>query len=268
VELDVGVRLDVTDLASALANRAWLHRSQPFPHVVAHDVFTTDFYQSLEAQLRAVLDAGLSEVPDRTRFSRNIPGYDSYGIGFGALMPHPIGLFLSPAWRDLVCGLFGVERTPYVFAGAHHHAVGSSSGFVHNDYNPVWFVRSHDGRIRTPDPARCAYKTGEGTLPDSAKIEMVRGVAVLFFLLNDGWRPGDGGETGLYHLGRDPVDAPAVRCPPVNNSLVAFECTPHSFHTYLANPRLPRTSIIMWVHRGMADADAAHGVDAVERWTS
>ena len=265
--LNVAGGADQTDLESILESRTWLRRQRPFPHVLAREVFTPDFYRDLEEQLRSIFAAGLSEVPDRSRFARNIPGYDAYATGFDAQSTGgPIAVFLSPAWCDLVCGLFGVERTPYVYAGAHHHPAGSPSGFVHNDYNPVWFVRSRDGRIRSPDPTLCAYRTGQGSLPDSEKIQMVRGVTVMFYLMNNGWRQGDGGETGLFCSACDP--APDVTCPPINNSLIAFECTPRSFHTYLTNPSRPRTSIIMWTHRSMADADLAHGINRLERWKS
>lgn len=253
-------------LAGVLGDRAWLRRTEPFPHVVAHDVFTGACYARLAGALRSLLARGLSERPDPRRFARNIPGYDSYGMGFPADAPEPVGLFLSPEWRDLVAGLFGVPRTPYVFAGAHHHAPGSADGFVHNDLNPVWFVRSAHGETRTPEPERCAYKDGAGPLADAEKIEVVRGVAVLFFLLNDGWRRGDGGELGLYRGPAAAADRPDAVVPPVNNSLVAFECTPRSYHAFRRNVRSSRTSIIMWVHRPMADADAVFGHDALERW--
>ncbi len=257
---------DQTNLESVLACRTWLRMQRPFPHVLARDVFTTDFYRDLEAHLRGILAAGLSETPDRTRFGRNISGYDAYSTGFDAQSTGPTALFLSPAWRDLLCGLFAVQRTPYVFAGSHHHPAGSPTGFVHNDYNPVWFVRSRDGRIRSPEPTLCVYRTGQGPLPDSEKIEVVRGVAMLFYLMNDGWRQGDGGETALFRSAHD--SEPDITCPPINNSLIAFECTPRSFHTYLTNPRRPRTSIIMWIHRSMADAGLTHGINNLERWRS
>lgn len=254
-------------LESVVSNRAWLRRSRPFPHVAARNVFTGDFYGVLDAQLRDLLGQGLGETPEPDRFSRSIPGYDSYGIGFGADYPGPIGLFLSAGWRNLICDLFGIKATPYVFAGAHHHTVASANGFVHNDFNPVWFPRTDEpDRIQTPDPRRCDYKTGAGPLSDAEKIQVVRGAVVLFFAGNDEWRPGDGGETGLYATPDDPVDAPALRCPPINNSLVAFECTPRSFHTYLSNTRLPRTSIIMWVHRTLDEAGRTFGTEGLERW--
>jgi hypothetical protein len=256
----------VFDLAEILAHRKWLRRPWPFPHVIARDVFRRDFYGALAGQLREILSRGLSEAPARDRFSRSIPGYDAYGIGLDRALPGPLAIFLSPLWRDLLSGLFGIGVTPYVFAGAHYHATGSKSGFVHNDFNPTWFPRAATMQIQTPNHELCAYRSGVGPLDASRKIEVVRGAAMIFFLLNDGWRPGDEGETGLYDSARRPVSEPGVRVAPENNCLVAFECTPHSFHAYLTNTRLPRTSIIMWVHRPLEEAAEKYGRENLERW--
>lgn len=166
----------------------------------------------------------------------------------------------------MICGLFGIGPTQYVYAGSHHHAIGSESGFIHNDFNPVWFPRSAIENIQLPNYELCSYKTGDGPLQESEKVEVVRGAVVLFFLLNDGWRPGDGGESGLFTSSDAAISEPAVCCPPVNNSLVAFECTPCSFHAFLTNRRLPRTSIIMWVHRTLEEAVQRFGEEHLERW--
>src|SRR6266566_5230426 len=171
------------ELADILANRAWLRREWPFPHVVAQTVFKSGFYEGLTAQLQVILARGLSESPSPSLFSRNIPGYDSYGIGFDHSHPGPAAVFLSPAWRDLMSGLFGVGVTPYVFAGSHYHAVGSASGFVHNDFNPVWFPRCGNGSIQIPRNDICSYTRGAGPLPEFEKVQVVRGAVVLFFLL-------------------------------------------------------------------------------------
>lgn len=254
------------ELADILANRAWLHRSWPFPHIVARNVFKPDFYAALAAWLDDVLRLGLSDVPGTGQFARNISGYDAYGIGLNRSTPEPAAIFLSPAWRNLMCGLFRVGSTPYVFAGAHHHAPGSKNGFIHNDLNPVWFSRAADAEIQIPQQEFCSYKTGVGPSQESNKVQVVRGAVVIYFLLNDGWRPGDGGETGLYASAQACISEPAVRCPPENNSLVAFECTPDSFHAFLTNQRLPRTSIIMWVHRTLGEAVEKFGEEKLERW--
>lgn len=254
------------NLADILANRAWLRRAWPFPHVVARNVFRQDFYNALAAQLQEMLDRGLSDVPVKGHLSRNISGYDAYGAGFNWSAPEALAVFLGRAWRDMLCGLFGIGTTPYVFAGTHHHAVGSENGFIHNDFNPVWFPRAAGDELQIPNNEICSYKTGNSSLQESEKMQVVRGAVVIFFLLNDGWRPGDGGETGLYTSGQSPVSEPAALCPPENNSLVAFECTPHSFHAFITNKRLPRTSIIMWVHRPFEEAVEKFGEERLERW--
>src|SRR5262249_35264499 len=183
-------------LSDLLAHRQWLRRPRPFPHVIAWNVFSASFYRALASEIQSILDLQLSETPDARRFSRAIPGYDSYGIGFPATQTGALSLFLSPEWRDMVSSLFDITPTPYVFAGAHHHTPGSENGFVHNDFNPVWFPVADGECIRTPNHQVCAYKTGTGSLSDSLKIQVVRGAAVIYYLLNDGWRSDDGGETG------------------------------------------------------------------------
>ena len=85
-------------------------------------------------------------------------------------------------------------------------------------------------------------------------------MAVLFYLANEPWRPGDGGETALFHGAGGGIDRPAAVVPPVNNSMLAFECTPFSFHTFLSNVRTPRNSVVMWLHRPKSEVE--------ERWTS
>jgi hypothetical protein len=258
--------MSVESLADVIANREWLRRTVPFHHVVARNVFRPDFYAALCGQLQELLASGLSETPTRDRFSRNIPGYDAYGVGLGAAQTGPVSLFTSPEWRDMMCGVFEIGPTPYVFAGAHHHAIGSSDGFVHNDFNPVWFPRAVHSEIQVPDQTVCAYKTGDGLLRADEKIEVARGAVAIFFLLNDEWRPGDGGETGLYDSASTSGAQPSVRWAPENNSLVAFECTPSSFHAFRSNRRLHRTSIIMWVHRTLEEATAKFGAERLEHW--
>lgn len=257
-----------TALPEVLESGTWLRCSWPFPHLVARNVFKLDFYRALERQIRGILRLGLSEVPAVGRFSRNLPGYDAYAIGLGQAEGEPTAIFLSPAWRDLLSGVWGISPTPYLFVGAHHHTPGSRSGFIHNDLNPVWFPRASAGRIQTPHQDLCSYKTGVGSLAPEEKIEVVRGAVLIFYVANDDWRPGDGGETGLYASADARIGQPATGWPPENNTLVSFECTPSSFHGYIANPRISRTSIIMWVHRPLEDAVTLYGEERLERWKS
>jgi len=251
-----------------LKRRAWLHRTQPFSHIVARDVFTADFYSELVAHYHEILARGLHQGPTATagRFARSIVGYDAYGIGFNASTIGPLAFFGSLGWHDMLCGLFNVKATGHINLGAHHHAVGSASGYIHNDFNPTWFPRKDDAGIAFPDPRRCAYKTGAGPLASADKVEIVRAVAMIYFLANDHWVEGDGGETGLFDSAYTSVMAPYLRVPPENNSILLFECTPSSYHAFLHNPGRNRNSIIMWTHRLKSDAISRWPAAALEAW--
>jgi hypothetical protein len=255
-------------LQDIIRNRAWLKKQHPFPHVTATGVFVEEFFHDLETEYSDLLQSGVSEDADRRRFSRSISGYDAYAIGFSASTRGALAVFCSPEWSDLLAGLFNVSATGHVNVGAHHHELGSNSGWIHNDFNPVWFPSDGGGgTMRFPDHGRCSYKTGAGSLPAHDKTEVVRAVAMIFYLFNGGWKNGDGGETGLFRAGAS-IDAPTARVPPVNNSILAFECTPHSAHAFLHNPGRARNSVIMWIHRSMGDALARWPETALERWAS
>ena len=95
--------------------------------------------------------------------------------------------------------------------------------------------------------------------------ETMRAIAILYYLNNPEWSPGDGGQTGLYRAMSDQVDQAVVSVPPINNSLVAFECSPRSFHTFRTN-RQPRNSVVMWLHREKDEALAQWGEDSIVPW--
>jgi hypothetical protein len=255
-------------ISDVLENRTWLRREQPFPHVVARSVFANSFYIALEAGFNQILKRGLSEgkTARRETFSRSIAGYDAYGVGFSQLTKGALAFFSSPEWNKLMAQLFDVPATGHVNIGAHHHAIGSSDGWIHNDLNPVWFPRNSSGGIRYPDHEQCDYKTGAGPLQPSDKIEVVRAVAMIFYLCNTGWVEGNGGETGLFLSATASSDEPCMRIPPENNSILLFECAPFSFHAFLHNPGQARNSIIMWIHRSKKDALRRWHNQDLESW--
>jgi hypothetical protein len=255
------------DLATLLANRRWESHRLPFPHFAARDVFVSGFHAELAAAYYEVLARGVSETDDPQRLSRRIAGYDAYSLGVRASPDSPFGVFMSREWCTMLARLCNVATTPDLQITLHHHPVGSETGWVHNDLNPGWFVdRMPATGMNLSDNARCSYYSGrtrDGTTPVR---ETVRAVAMLYYVANAEWAPGDGGETGLYRSKRQPVDAPDKRAVPRNNSLIAFECTPFSYHTFLSNPNHPRNSIILWLHRPVADAIARWGEKSIVRW--
>jgi Rps23 Pro-64 3,4-dihydroxylase Tpa1-like proline 4-hydroxylase len=86
---------------------------------------------------------------------------------------------------------------------------------------------------------------------------------MLFYLSNPPWRRGGGGSTGLYRSGDDDIRRPVASVPPLNNSMLLFECTPQSFHGFISNVRTPRNSIVMWLHQTKAQVGQLWGEGAI-----
>ena len=247
-------------LEELVVNRRWLRRSQPFSHVVASGVFAEDFARELDEACRAV-------TSDRDHLV-HFGWYDAYNWGFKAGMEWPLSIFTSAEWCDFIAGAMGVNRTPHVAGGIHFHDIGSKSGSVHCDLNPVYFPAGYDDPVQLPKSDLVSYQHGPKAGSDVEVTEVVRAISLIYYLGNAPWQPGDGGETGLYRYGDDLVVTPVAAVPPRNNSLVMFECTPWSFHTFLSNRRSSRSSVVMWLHRELKEADALFGARRFEHWES
>lgn len=110
-----------------------------------------------------------------------------------------------------------------------------------------------------PPRGRCNYFTGQAKVPDAKPKEYIRAATMIFYLCNDGWEQGDGGETGIYSADCETEDTVVKLIPPLNNSLFLFECSPHSYHRFVTNPGRTRNSIILWLHASVQDAEARWG---------
>jgi len=254
-------------LDTILANRRWRKRLGPFPHVTAENVFQPDFYLELENAFRDLLVPGLAGDRDPARFSRNTTGYAAHSILFSPRQTGPFSIFVSRAWHDLIAGLAGVEAKGDMNGGLHHHQPGNPNGWIHNDLNPGWFVdNTNTDKINVYDSLVWDYKSGSAYGALLPVRETIRAATMIFYLNNPPWKPGYGGETGLYLSPRQPVEQPTVAVPPVNNSIVLFECTPHSYHSFIANRYQERNSVILWLHRPKAEVISRWGADKIVYW--
>jgi len=254
-------------LASRLEARAWTLCHEPFPHVRAENVFTTEFHRELEVAFGALLSgAGLASWPG-AHFRRNMPGFDATAVDFEGHVGAPFDCFVSREWCDVFARVFSVQGVRFVSGALHHHAAASRDGHVHHDLNPGWFADEGDARDIVLPRADVCYRTGATPAGLAAPArEMMRAVVIIYYLNNPTWSPGDGGETGLYRSGMDAVSDAVVSVPPMNNSLVAFECTPTSFHSFRSNRVQPRNSVIVWLHRDKQDVLARWGSSAIVPW--
>ena len=193
--------------------------------------------------------------------------YDASGWGFPADIDWPLRLFVTKEWHDLVSRAVGVDTVPYVSAGIHHHDVGGENGRPHSDLNPVYFaeVEPHDGMVSLRGDL-VDLKSGR-RLQENTPVTRQR----------------PGSLDPVLH-GQPPV-APRRRWPdgtlrapvrphrtarggvaPVNNTLLAFECTPNSFHSFISNRVSERNSITMWLYRSDSAAATRWGERNLERW--
>ncbi|MFQ6397046.1 2OG-Fe(II) oxygenase [Nocardia sp. KC 131] len=242
------------------AHRRWIRRTGPFPHVYARDVFVPDFYQRLAEEFERV------SAQQPAVFTPVSDEYSATGVQLNALPKGPLALFLSREWHDLIAGVAGVATTGDVEASLHHNPPGSPTGWPHSDLSPAWFAGPPPGQdeVRTPDAA-VDLKTGARSSTVTAR-ETVRAVAVLFYLANPGWKAGDGGETALYEHIAGVTPVPALTVPPLDNSMVLFECTPRSWHTFVGNNAAARNSVVMWLHRPMSDVLRRWGGERIAQW--
>jgi 2OG-Fe(II) oxygenase superfamily len=243
-------------LARLLDTTRWIYSTHPFPHVIAYDVFKPPVY----GQLARAFDSALESTDGR-------PYMEEHGI-HGCTIDQEIADHFYPLvtreWHDLLAAVLGIEATGHVALGLHHHRIGSQNGFPHNDLNPGWFIgEPAEGEV-IASGSNIGYTTGVLRVSTQRPVvETVRAASMLYYVCNPPWRRGDGGETGLYRSARDDIANPVVSVPPLNNSMLLFECTPLSFHGFVRNCRSPRNSIVMWLHQTKAQVSSTWGQNAV-----
>lgn len=260
--------MTVPALATLLRNRRWVRITDPFPHYYACDVFKPDVHFAIERTIRDLVGCGYSEKPARGRLSRSMPGYDAYGYTpRDEDIPPSLQVFFSRAWHDMLASVTGVPATGHIQAGLHHHRIGSASGTVHNDFAASWFAEVPSAEGLIPSRAElCDFKTGKRFVEGIPLRRVVRAASMIYFAGNGTWCDGDGGGTGLYRSGKDPVDEPEAVIPPVNNSLVLFEITPHSFHSFITNTAKERNSVITFLHCEYDYATTRWGPNLLVEW--
>jgi hypothetical protein len=251
-------------LKDMLLDREWALISNPFRHVVAQEVFKHKHYESMVQAFRSLMSKGTSETFDPNKMSRNMGKYDAYGYCFNQAECGPFEIFFQREWHDLFADMFNVKATGDIEVCLHHHKVGSLNGSIHNDYNPAWFPDGKPGEINASTDVH--NKPAEPKKPGGKNRLVVRAISVIFFLNNAEWEKGDGGETGFYEFRDTSVDEPDHAVPPVNNSLLAFECTPFSYHSFISNVTKERNSLIMWLHRDYEEAADTWGAKNIVWW--
>jgi hypothetical protein len=257
---------DAAKLApSGLASKGeWFRNARPYTHVRATNVFSDEVYQRLERSFQTILQdthAGKEGVPV---FRKATSGYDAWMLEMTPSLTPAFEPLFSERWMSYLAGVMNVPAAPEVDGALHHIPRGSRSGYIHTDFCSAWFdAGTRENRPRFPSRRLVDYFSGRPREAVAQPEEFIRIVTMIYYLCNDGWRPDHGGETGLFPTGKAGMGQ-VKPCPPLNNSLLLFECSPHSHHALLANLGSDRNSVILWLHCGVDYAISKWG-NAVKR---
>lgn len=228
-------RIDLDRFANKRAHKAYIEQA-PFPHLVIDDFLKPDAYRELSEKFDDIKSRGfIEEQWGNDYFHRFEVEYDGYVYTpLPTLDPaNPLSLFFSLEWNWLFSKLFRQFTTFETTIAFHHHPAGDRTGFVHHDSADKPFS------LQMELPNGVIY--GDGAPPRYASR---RKIALLYFLNNDGWREGDGGEIGLYAADGKSL---TKKVAPLNNRLLAFQISPASMHAFQGNVR-ERNSIVQWFH--------------------
>ena len=249
--------------------------SYPYNYLIIEDCFETNAAYGLSSVFNDLIRSGRSvgkvgEVGDLV--------YDA--VNFTPTTDHvrttPIANIASGELKALIADVFQIQLDDNVMIGMHRHNPPSKPGWTHTDFAVVSFPNvppTHNGLRVYYDGSGCNYSDdSKDRQPET--IKTARSIACLYYSANVDWKPGMGGETGVYLPDGKTLVA---SIPPKNNLLFAFEICPLSYHAYLGSESMQRSSFIWWYHsapnyllnRHAASVAARQqlGLDPWDRWT-
>jgi hypothetical protein len=244
----------------------WRAHADPFLHIEAEDVFCQKAYDRLFKAFGELLKGDDGQENKTFQFVKSLPTYDAQMVSLSPALAERFNPLFTRTWIDFLACLLDMPSLPQIDGGLHHIPKNSNSGWLHTDLSSAWFAYDTDIQedVIFPDRSACDYFTGAPRKSNVHPKEFVRAATMIFYIDNDDWGEGDGGETGLYATGRSDV-GPMKAVPPRSNSLILFECSPHSFHRLLANPGRVRNSVILWLHMTVERALSRWGTAVIRR---
>lgn len=239
----------------------WRQYALPFRHFTASDVFDAATYQALSGRFNEILE---TTAGTRTGMYtlRPAPGSnDGLILGLTDKLATAFAPLFTEAWLRALATMLDLPFLPRIEGALHSNPQGSRTGWIHTDCCSAWFDERHakPDALMLPPRRRCNYFTGKPVAPDAQPVEYIRAATLIFYLCNDGWTPGDGGETAIYNADHEDDATLVKHIAPINNSLFLFECSPASYHRFVTNPGRTRNSIILWLHATVEDAQRRWG---------
>ncbi len=234
-----GETYDLSKICTVPVSKICLE-SYPFKHIVIDNFFTDEIYNQAVDCFRKIKEKGLVVELDYTKFHpftyRNYkekyegfvycPGFDEHFFS---------DFLFSYKWNIAISKTFGKLTNLCSTVAFHFHPPGNKDGWPHTDNT----VSGFDTTRKFPN----------GLIPNSfydqpGNLLSKRAIVFLFYLDNDPWQEGDGGETAFFDdKGKNVIKKIA----PINNRALIFEMSDKSFHAFMKNT-FPRSSVVQWFH--------------------
>jgi hypothetical protein len=241
-----------------IAQSKWNIVGLPFRHCVVENAFQNGTYEKLAKSFHEKLN----------RSGGNRLGSE-YDARISSVRPNDVPDFyplFDRGFLETVARAFRVNALFEVDGALHQHPPNSRSGWIHNDFNPGWFPRpAEQEEVLLCDHEACNYRTGKTNGANVQPVERIRALTIIYYLNNPNWQTADGGQTGIYASNLQPVDRPEAAVPPRDNTLLIFECSPVSYHTFLSSRRT-RNSVILWLHRTLENGREQWPYHEPVRW--
>jgi hypothetical protein len=214
--------------------------SKPFDCIVIDNFFNNETYDGICSYYNILIKRGLSDKPSNNQFYpfKYVTGYlEKYG---GYFYPPKfqedtyMDIFFSIAFNSYIEKLTHVVTNMFLSTTIHFHTAGNKDGWVHNDYQKVFF--HNDDKLSN---GMIFQNNSRTTFTHST----MRAIGVIYYF-NNNWKDGDGGETGIYE---NPKESPVFKVEPKNNRILIFPIKKNSFHAFLGN-NIPRNAIVSWYH--------------------
>ncbi len=238
--------------------------NSPYPHVVLDDFFHIEQHDRICEYFKKLEAEGKHEEFNPAYLSR-FPGYDAYCWVFEPDVPEPLDVFYSKGLRNHFAQMFDVALSEEVVTEFHHHEVGSKSDCWHNDYNLAYFAEKENSEAEmNPWYFQTNYMGNLHNIATSA-LERYRAMTLIYYFGDRDWKEGDGGETGIGLNVKGEVMSYSKVAPHANRML-AFICSPFSYHRFLKNNRSVRNTVILWYHTEVEKGIKKYG-EAPRGWS-
>lgn len=212
----------------------------PYAHIVIDD-----FLKPAAAEAAAAYITKLLEEKDAQFTRRKL--YDIYAHRITPEEEGSLSFLFDLRFKTFLERIFNRAVTDHITAYVHNNVPREDDKYVHTDYCKVFFM-PHAPCGRLVDTTPESFLTNllpYAEAPEGSVIEQ-RALTAIYYLSPD-WKPGCGGETGIFaRIGGQNICAAKIE--PRFNRLLLFENKEYSMHNYMASSLPNRNSIIEWFH--------------------